>query len=126
MIAAIVPQFFTTNLPSTLTYYNDLLGFETQFTFGEPTFYAGAIRDDHSLFFRLVPTAPPQNEHKYKEEYLDAYIRADDIDALYEEYQSKGVTFFRTIDSMPWGFREFVVKDCDDRLICFGKSTEYT
>ena len=22
---------------------------------------------------------------------------------------------------MPWGFREFVVKDCDGRLLCFGE-----
>lgn len=125
MIAAIAPQFFTADLAATLQYYQDKLGFETQFIYGEPAFYAGAIRDGLSIFFRVVDSAPPQNAEKYKEEYLDAYIRVERIDDLYAEYQSRGVTFSREIGSMPWAFREFVVKDCDRRLLCFGQSTEY-
>ncbi len=124
MIAAIVPQFFTTNLDATLRYYQESLGFETQFTYGDPPFYAGAIRNGHSIFFRWVEGMPPQSEAKEKEEYLDAYLRVDGIDALYAEYQAKGVAFAREIGSMPWAFREFVVRDCDGRLLCFGQSTE--
>jgi len=125
MIACIVPQFFTVDLASTLRYYQEMLGFETQFTHGEPPFYAGAIRDGLSIFFRLVDSPLPQSAEKYREEYLDAYIRVEEIDALYAEYQLHGVTFAREIASMPWGFREFVVKDCDGRLLCFGQSIEY-
>lgn len=125
MIAAIAPQFFTSNLSATLRYYEDKLGFETQFVYGEPAFYAGAIRDGHSIFFRYVHAPLPQSPEKYSEEYLDAYIRVERIDELFAEYRSRGVAFAREIDSMPWAFREFVVKDCDGRLLCFGQSTEY-
>jgi len=125
MIASIAPQFFTADLSSTLQYYQEKLGFETQFTYGEPAFYAGAIRDGMSIFFRKVNFSPQQNAEKYEEEYLDVYIRVERIDQLYSEYQSKGVTFSRKIGSMPWAFREFVVRDCDGRLLCFGQSTEY-
>lgn len=122
MIAAIVPQFFTPDLKATLQYYRDKLGFETQFTYGEPAFYAGAIRDGLSIFFRVVDSVPPPDAGKYKEEYLDAYLRVERVDDLYLEYQSKGVAFAREIGSMPWAFREFVVKDCDGRLLCFGQA----
>jgi catechol 2,3-dioxygenase-like lactoylglutathione lyase family enzyme len=126
MIAAIAPQFFTADLAATLQYYKEKLGFETQFIYGEPGFYAGAIRDGRSIFFRAVGSPLAQNPEKYKEEYLDAYLIAEDIDSLYAEYQSRGVEFARDIGSMPWAFREFVVKDCDGRLLCFGQSTEYS
>lgn len=124
MIAAIAPQFFTTDLAATLRYYEEKLGFETQFTYGQPPFYAGAIRDGFSIFFRWVASPPPQHPEKDQEELLDAYIRVERIDDLYAEYQSRGVTFSREIGSMPWAFREFVVKDGDGRLLCFGQSTQ--
>jgi len=125
MIAAIAPQFFTSDLATTLRYYQDKLGFETQFTYGEPAFYAGAIRDGFSIFFRCTDAPLPQSREKYTEELLDAYIRVERIDELFAEYQSRGVAFAREIAFMPWAFREFVVKDCDGRLLCFGQSSEY-
>jgi len=126
MINKIVPQFFTSDLSATLNYYRDMLGFETGFAYGEPPFYAGAVRDDASIFFRLVSVSQEYGAEKYKEEFLDAYILVKDVDALYAEYQSRGVILAREIGSMPWSFREFVVKDCDGRLLCFGQYCECT
>jgi uncharacterized glyoxalase superfamily protein PhnB len=125
MIHQVVPQFFTTNLDVTLSYYRDALGFETQFVYGDPSFYAGAIRDGQSIFFRVIDQPLPTDPFKNKEEHLDTYIIVKDVDALYAEYSARRVTFARDIGSQPWAFREFVVRDCDDRLLCFGQSTEY-
>jgi len=58
------------------------------------------------------------------EELLDAYIRVNEIDALQSEYQGRSVNVVREIATMPWGTREFVVKDCDGRLLCFGQATD--
>ena len=121
MIAKVVPQFFTSDLATTLNYYRDILGFETGFVYGEPPFYAGAVRDDASIFFRVVSAPQKYGAEKYEEELLDAYVLVKDVDALYAEYRSRGVTLVREIASMPWHFREFVVKDCDGRLLCFGQ-----
>ena len=121
MIARIVPQFFTSNLEETLRYYDHSLGFATQFTYGDPAYYAGAIRDGYSIFFRHIDKSTDPLVDKYKEEYLDAYIRVDGIDKLYDEYEKKKIEFHRGIDTMPWGYREFVVRDCDGRLLCFGE-----
>ncbi|WP_455222041.1 VOC family protein [Kaarinaea lacus] len=125
MIARIVPQFFTSNLEKTLRYYDYSLGFATQFTYGDPAYYAGAIRDGYSIFFRHISKPADLLDEKYKEEYLDAYIRVDGINKIYEEYKKKKVEFHRKIDTMPWGYREFVVRDCDDRLLCFGEEKNF-
>lgn len=124
MIAAIVPQFFTQDLPATQAYYADKLGFEKQFAYGEPAFYGGSIRDGLSIFFRHLDQVPPMPAEKYELELLDAYIRVHDAKALFGEHTRSGVEFHRTIADMPWGFKEFVVKDLDGRLLCFGEPAE--
>jgi hypothetical protein len=35
---------------------------------------------------------------------------------------AQGVEFTRGLGNMPWHCREFVVKDCDGRLLAFGAS----
>ena len=59
---------------------------------------------------------------KYSDELLDAYIFVEDVDSLYAGYAAQGVEFTRELSNMPWHSREFVVKDCDGRLLAFGAS----
>ena len=119
MISQIAPQFFTTNLAATLAYYRDALGFECLGTWADPPQYAIVARDGHRIHFRVAP--PPQpNPDKYDDELLDAYLFIDNADALHAEYAARGVEFTRALGDTPWQSREFVVKDCDGRLLAFG------
>jgi uncharacterized glyoxalase superfamily protein PhnB len=126
MIRQIAPQFFTTDIPRTLAWYKDKLGFECQGTWAEtsedPPAYAIVIRDGHRINFRCAPPPTP-NPDKYADELLDAYLNVEDADALYAEYAARGIEFTRPPGDVPWGAREFVVKDCDGRLLAFGSST---
>jgi uncharacterized glyoxalase superfamily protein PhnB len=121
MIRQIAPQFFTTDIPGTLEYYKDKLGFECRGTWEDPPIYAIVARDHHAIHFRCAepPTANPE---KYADELLDAYLLVEDVDALYGEYAARGVVFTRELGNVPWGGREFVVKDCDGRLLAFGSN----
>ena len=119
MIRGIAPVFFTLDIPRTLAYYEVKLGFECLGTWQDPPVYAIVARDEYAVHFRCA--APPTpNPDKYEEEYLDAYFFVDDADTLYGEYEAKGIEFTRTLANMPWNSREFVVKDCDGRLLAFG------
>jgi hypothetical protein len=53
-----------------------------------------------------------------------AYLFVVDADALYAEYAAQGVEFTRGLGNMPWHKREFVVKDCDGRLLAFGANLQ--
>jgi len=121
MIRQIAPQFFTIDSPATLAYYNDKLGFECLGTWQDPPVYAIVARDHRAIHFRCAEP-PKANPDKYTEELLDAYIFVEDADVLHAEYASKGVEFVRQLGNMPWHSREFVVKDCDGRLLAFGSS----
>jgi len=119
MIRQIAPQFFTTDLPATLAYYRDTLGFECLGTWNDPPVYAIVARDEHRIHFRRADQPTPHPD-KYADELLDAYLFIEDADALYAEYVTRGIEFTRALGDTPWHSREFVVKDCDGRLLAFG------
>jgi uncharacterized glyoxalase superfamily protein PhnB len=121
MIRQIAPQFFSENIPATLAYYKDTLGFDRVGTWQDPPVYAIIARDGHRIHFRCA--APPgPSADKYDDELLDAYVQVEDADLLYAEYAARGVEFTRDLADTPWQTREFVVKDCDGRLLAFGAS----
>lgn len=119
MICQIVPVFFTMDIPRTLAYYNEKLGFECRGTWLDPPVYAIVTRDEHAIHFRCAEP-PAANPDKYSDELLDAYLFVEDVDALYAEFTAKAVKFSRDLGDTPWQSREFVVKDCDGRLLAFG------
>jgi uncharacterized glyoxalase superfamily protein PhnB len=123
MVRRIAPQFFTTDLRATLAYYRDVLGFECLSTWHDPPVYAIVARDEHSIHFR-VADPPTPNPDKYADELLDAYIFVENADALHAEYAARGVEFTRALGDTPWDSREFVVKDCDGRLLAFGAASD--
>jgi uncharacterized glyoxalase superfamily protein PhnB len=125
MIRHIAPQFFATDMAATLTYYRDQLGFDCVGTWQDPPSYAIVARDQHKIHFRLAEPPTP-NPDKYADELLDAYLFVDDADALYAEYAARGVEFTRALGNTPWHSREFVVKDCDGRLLAFGAEIHFS
>ncbi len=100
MIRQIAPQFSATDIPATLAYSKDKLGFQCLGTWQDPPVYAIVARDHQPIHLRCAPPPTP-NPDKYAEELLEAYIFVEDADA-------------------PWNSREFVVKDCGGRLLAFG------
>jgi uncharacterized glyoxalase superfamily protein PhnB len=119
MVRQIAPQFFTTNMHATLAYYKEKLGFDCLGTWQDPPVYAIVARDQQRIHFRCAEP-PTANPLKIADELLDAYLIIDDPDALYAEYAAQRVEFTRGLDNTPWHSREFVVKDCDGRLLAFG------
>ena len=121
MIRQIAPLFFTTEIPRTLAYYQDKLGFACLGTWQDPPVYAIVARDHHAIHFRCADPPTP-NPDKYDDELLDAYLSVENLDALFAEYSAKGVQFTRGPANTLWNSREFVVKDCEGRLLAFGSS----
>ncbi len=119
MVRQIAPQFFSTDIARTLAYYKEKLGFECVSTWQDPPVYAIVARDGQAIHFRCAEP-PTANAGKYSDELLDAYVFVEDVDTLYAEYAARGLEFARELGDTPWQQREFVVKDCDGRLLAFG------
>ena len=96
MVRQIVPLFFTTDIPGTVAYYSNKLGFECLGTWQDPPVYAIVARDQQAIHFRCAEPPTP-NPDKYRDELLDAYLLVEDADALYSEYAAQGVEFTRGV-----------------------------
>ena len=119
----VAPQFFTTDIPATLAYYKDKLGFDCVSTGRiRPSMRSSPATSTEST--SAAPRPPTPNADKYADELLDAYLFIDDADALYAELAARSVEFTRGLADTPWDSREFVVKDCDGRLLAFGANPE--
>lgn len=119
MIRQIAPVFFATDISATVAWYQAKLGFKCLGTWQDPPVYAIVARDERAIHFRCAEP-PTNNPEKYSDELLDAYVFVGDADALYAEYAARGVEFVRGVENMPWKCREFVIRDCDGRLLAFG------
>lgn len=98
------------------------LGFAVAFTYGEPPFYAQVVRDAARLNLRHMDRPVIDAGLRDREELLSATLTvesAEDIEALFVEFGTSGVTFFQTLKRQPWDALDFIVRDIDGNLLLF-------
>jgi predicted enzyme related to lactoylglutathione lyase len=120
-LTGISPVLLVADLQRAVDYYRDRLGFECT-TYGEPPNFATAGRDDATILLALAEDAERLVPHwQIVDKMWNAYIRVDDVDAIYAEVQERGAGIDYTIYDAPHGFREFGVQDPDGHDIAFGQ-----
>jgi catechol 2,3-dioxygenase-like lactoylglutathione lyase family enzyme len=111
---------FVADVPASCRYFEDVLGFATVFTYGEPPFFAQVARDGVPLNLRLVHEPVFVGGIREREDLLAAQIGVAGGEALYAAFKAAGAEFHQGIKRHPWGATDFVVKDPDGNLISFG------
>jgi len=127
VIAAAEPQLFVADIKSSCDFFDGKLGFKIAFTYCEPPFYAQVMRDGVRLNLRCVEQPVIDAELRNREELLSASLTvatAEEIEALFLEFQASGATFFQTLKRQPWGARDFIVNDPDGNLLLFAGPAE--
>ena len=114
-------QLLVADLSRSLSFYTEKLGFETQFCYGEPPFYAQVARGGAHLNLRLTPEPLFDPASVRRETYLAATVCVKSIKELFVDYQAAGVEFSQTLRTEPWGARTFIVTDPDSNLILFAE-----
>jgi uncharacterized glyoxalase superfamily protein PhnB len=123
-LTGISPVLLVADIGRSVEYYRDRLGFECE-AYGEPPNFAAATRDDAVILLALCPEPERivPNWHIVDMTW-NAYIRVDDVDAIYAEVQERGAGIDYTLYDAPHGFREFGVQDPDGHDIAFGQRLE--
>ena len=126
-ISGIAPFFIVRNVPVTLAFYRDRLGFDI--TFQGPSdddiFFGIVRRGAAMIMFKEVGVDPVPNYTRDIKKGIarwDAYLDVPDPDALAAEFSTRNVEFFKPLfkddDDGLWGFE---VKDADGYLLFFGR-----
>ena len=130
-ISGIAPFFIVADVPASLRFYRDMLGFEV--TFRGPTpddeFLGVVRRDGATIMFKALGVISAGKEvvvdplPNYKRDpafCLDAYVDVPDPDALAAEFASRGVVFSVPLADSDDGLRGFVIEDIDGYGLFFG------
>ena len=118
------PFFIVKNLADAIDFYNQKLGFETDLLIPEDDpFFAIVSRDNVRILLKHITpdTLPVPNHTRHEWARWDAFILVSDPDALFTEFQSRGLTFHETLADTDDGLRAFELKDHDGYVLCFGK-----
>ncbi len=105
-------------------FFNDVLGFETVFTYGEPAFFGQVARDGVPLNLRYMDVPVFVGDIRAREGLLAAQIGVSNVKSLYAEFKAAGAAFHQPLKQHPWGGQDFVVRDPDGNLISFGWGAE--
>jgi uncharacterized glyoxalase superfamily protein PhnB len=124
VLTGISPVLLVADHQRSVDYFSERLGFECH-VFGDPPNFATAARDAAVILIALSDQPERLVPHwQIVDKMWDAYIRVDDVDAIYAELQERGADIDYTIYDAPHGFREFGVQDPDGHDIAFGQPLE--
>lgn len=126
MVGGVSPLLIVRNVPGTLAYYRDKLGFEITFQGPEPDdiFFGIVQRGQALMMFKDVDIDPIPNYTRdigHGIASWDAYVYVPDPDALYEEFVLRNVDFKMPLCNNSDNLRGFEVKDINGYIIYFGR-----
>lgn len=125
-LIAAIPQLFVSDIAASCGFFTRKLGFNVEFVYGEPPFYAQVKRGGAQIALRHVdPDVMDKiaTAMKADVDMLATSISVDDVAALYAEFQTAHAAFHQELRVEPWGARTFIIRDPDGNLLLFAGST---
>lgn len=125
-ISGIAPFFIVRNVPASLLFYRDRLGFAITFQGPDPDdiFFGIVQRGAAMIMLKDVGVDPMPNctrDIKKGIARWDAYLHVPDPDALAAEFLSRNVELSEPLANTDDGLRGFEVKDADGYVLFFGR-----
>lgn len=111
---SISPFLGTDDLPAALAFYQDMLGFDLAWEWGNPREVAAVCRDQVEITLTCRSDARPSGTSQL-------YLHIDAIDAYYTKLQQAGAAIEVSIGDRPYGMRDFSIADPDGNLLTFGQ-----
>jgi uncharacterized glyoxalase superfamily protein PhnB len=110
--------FVVRDVLRSVEYFRDALGFHTEFTYGEPTFYAGVERGGVLIHLQGA------GDTKRQPGQGSLYVFVDNVDALYEELSARGARIRKPPQNYDYGMRDFDIQDLDGNHLTFGMESK--
>jgi catechol 2,3-dioxygenase-like lactoylglutathione lyase family enzyme len=122
-LESISPFFIVADVPPTLAFYRDRLGFEVAFLAPpEEPFFAIVRREGAQLLLKAPADIPPlPNWKRHPWAPWDAFVYVPDPDELSAEFSARGVAFRTPLADTDDNLRGFEVEDPDGHVLFFGR-----
>lgn len=111
-----VPVLPCRDVQAAWSYFTDVLGFDTIFTWETPPSYAAVIRDTAEFHLYAESSVGPAR----------VTVVVDDVDSCHDELRARGADIVEPLADRPYGMRDFNVRTPDGHLLIFSQPlTEY-
>ena len=112
---SVSPFLASEDLPVSLAFYLDKLGFTLAWEWGQPVGLAAVCRDEVELTLASRADAKPDGISRL-------YLHIDGIDDYHAQLLDAGVVITVAIADRPYGMRDFSVTDPAGNVLCFGQA----
>ena len=112
---SVSPFLASEDLPVSLAFYLDKLGFTLAWEWGQPAELAAVCRDEVELTLASRADAKPDGISRL-------YLHIDGIDDYHAQLLDAGVVITVAIADRPYGMRDFSVTDPAGNVLCFGQA----
>jgi catechol 2,3-dioxygenase-like lactoylglutathione lyase family enzyme len=118
-IAHVISQLRTTDLEASIRFYTTQLGLTLEFRHQD--FYAGIRAGDQRFHLKRVDAPDPSIAAVDQGGHFHLYFEVDDAAAAADRFARNGVRLVTELHDMPWGTREFVIRDDQGHTLYFGQ-----
>ena len=119
-ILGVTAQIRTTNIEESIEFYTSI-GLELEFKYED--FYAGMKAGDQSIHLKLVDEKDLSIDVVARDDHFHLYFETDDIEAIAQHIQRKGIALHKEVATTPWGKKDFYIKDNQGHVLCFSEAT---
>lgn len=118
-LKSVTPILMVRDVTRAAEFYHSKLGFQIEFLHGNPAFYGAVSRDEICLHLRFVHQPNFAAIALLEVSLILATIEVNDVKALFEEFEARGVDFPQKLTRQAWGGLDFYVRDPDGNTISF-------
>jgi predicted GNAT family N-acyltransferase len=110
------PVLAVADVLKTVKFYHEVLAFPEHWTYGEPVNHGGVSWNGTA--FLQFSLNPDWAAHPHRE---SVWIRAKNLQALYELHSRSNVDVVIPMVNRPWGFSEYTIRDLNGYYITFAE-----
>jgi len=121
-LVSISPFFIVKDLPASIAFYRDRLGFTVAFQGpADDVYYAGVSRDGVGIMLKTIApdVLPCPNHTRHPWARWDAFVYTRDPDVLFDEFRRRGVPFLKELSFIDDGLWGFEIADADGYVLAF-------
>ena len=118
------PYFPVADVASTGAWYREVLGFDCEYSAGDPPEFAMATRDGFTVMLKRVARPDRIVPNESQGGTWDAFFWVDDVEALRAELASRGAPVVYGPVVQHYGMKEFAVRDPNGYVLGFGQEWE--
>lgn len=113
------PIFAVSDILRAVRFYRDVVGFESEWLWGDPPVHAGVGWERIQLMFSL------NAERARRSKGNQHFFRVQNVRELYERHKSLGATIVHDLENKPWGLSEYMICDPDGYELRFAGGEVY-